>query len=227
MHSPFIGDSGSSGGDGFSLATTIFSPSPSFRLQEFPSSKGSRGGRSLLWKLCSVPPVLLWTSTWVVVGETVAWGIQVKPLLGHTKAWDSVFRMMSSMKVFLPWSTEPWGLVVFGGSFVFSCSFFLVIHTLCKGNSKHLYNLYILVGVGVVISNLLISCVGSYLPYSIPGPPETQPMLPLTFSPTTTPKCWDLKMSKNILSLTLIYQPEDSSFLSRTSAKSMQIACRG
>jgi len=173
MLSPFKRDSGSSCGDGFSLETSLVSPSPSSILQEFVSSKGSTDGRSVLWKLFSVPPVFLWTSTWVVVGETVAWGIQVKPLLGHTKSWDSVFRMMSSMKVFLPWSTEPWGLVVFGGSFVFSCSFFLVIHTLCKGNSKHLYNLYILVGVGVVISNLLISCVGSYLPYSIPHPLET------------------------------------------------------
>jgi hypothetical protein len=27
--------------------------------------------------------------------------------------------------------------------------------------------------------------------------------------------CWDLKMSKNNLSLTLIYQPEDSSFISK------------
>ena len=41
------------------------------------------------------------------------------------------------------------------------------------------------------------------------------------------PIYWDLKMSKNNLSLTLIYQPEDSSFISRISTKYMQIARRG
>jgi hypothetical protein len=39
--------------------------------------------------------------------------------------------------------------------------------------------------------------------------------------------CWGLKMSKNSFSLTLIYQPEDSSFISRISTKSMQISRRG
>jgi hypothetical protein len=33
------------------------------------------------------------------------------------------------MKVILLGSTDPWGLVIFGGGFVFSRSFFLVIHT--------------------------------------------------------------------------------------------------
>jgi hypothetical protein len=81
--------------------------------------------------------------------------------------------MMSSMKVFLPGSTKPWALVFFGGGFGFSGSFFLVIHTLHKENSKHLYNLYISVAVGVGIIKLIISYVGSYLPSSIPHPPET------------------------------------------------------
>jgi hypothetical protein len=31
--------------------------------------------------------------------------------------------------------------------------------------------------------------------------------------------CWALKMSKNNLSLTLIYQPEDSSFISKNIGK--------
>jgi hypothetical protein len=33
------------------------------------------------------------------------------------------------MKVLLPRSIEPWALVIFGGGFGFSRSFFLVIHT--------------------------------------------------------------------------------------------------
>jgi hypothetical protein len=37
--------------------------------------------------------------------------------------------------------------------------------------------------VGIGISILLIACVGSYLPSSIPHPPEAQSMLPLTFFP--------------------------------------------
>jgi hypothetical protein len=48
MPSSFIGDSGSGGGDGSALATPLVSPSPSSRLREFPSSKGLRGGRSVL-----------------------------------------------------------------------------------------------------------------------------------------------------------------------------------
>jgi hypothetical protein len=49
--------------------------------------------------------------------------------------------------------------------------------------------------VGIGTSILLVAYVGSYLPFSIPHPPEMQPMLSLTFSPTTTPKFWSLKMS--------------------------------
>jgi hypothetical protein len=49
--------------------------------------------------------------------------------------------------------------------------------------------------VSVGISILLIACVGSYLPSLILGPLETQPMLPLTFSLETEPKCWAIKMS--------------------------------
>jgi hypothetical protein len=139
--------------------------------------------------------------------------------------------MMSSMKVLLPGSTRPWALVIFGGGFVFSRSFFLVIHTSHKKEiqeRKHLCNLLIRqLEVGIGISILLIACIGSYLPSSIPRPPEAQSMLLLTFTPTMAPKCWGLKMSKKNLSLTLIYQPEDLSFISRTSTKSMQIACRG
>jgi hypothetical protein len=41
------GDPGSGGGDGFALATPLVSPSPSSKLQEFPSSKGLRGGVSV------------------------------------------------------------------------------------------------------------------------------------------------------------------------------------
>jgi hypothetical protein len=37
--------------------------------------------------------------------------------------------------------------------------------------------------VGAGISILLIACIGSYLPSSIPHPPEAQSMLPLTFFP--------------------------------------------
>jgi hypothetical protein len=48
MPSPFTGDSGLGGGDGFALASPLVSPSPFSRLQEFPSSKGMRGGRSVL-----------------------------------------------------------------------------------------------------------------------------------------------------------------------------------
>jgi hypothetical protein len=94
------------------------------------------------------------------------------------------------MKVLLPGSTEPWGLVIFGGGFVFSRSFFLVIHTSHKKGKKiekekkHLCNLLMRqleVGTGIII--LLIACIGSYLPSSIPHPPEAQSMLPLTFFP--------------------------------------------
>jgi hypothetical protein len=93
---------------------------------------------------------------------------------------------------------------------------------------KHLCNLLmhqLEVGVGKRI--LIISCVGSYLPSSIPHPPEAQSMLPLTFSSTMMPKCWGLKISKNNLILTLIYQLKDSSFISRISTKSIEIDRRG
>jgi hypothetical protein len=49
--------------------------------------------------------------------------------------------------------------------------------------------------VGIGTSILLVAYVSSYLPFSIPHPPETQPMLSLTFSPEMVPKCWALKMS--------------------------------
>jgi hypothetical protein len=42
--------------------------------------------------------------------------------------------------------------------------------------------------VGAGISILLIVCVGSYLPSSIPHPPEAQSMLPLTFFPDNDAK---------------------------------------
>jgi hypothetical protein len=101
------------------------------------------------------------------------------------------------MKVLLPGITEPWDLVVFGGGFGFSRSFFLVINT--SHNNKRnstketpIKSLKCQLEVSIGISILLIACVGSYLSSSIPGPPETQPMRPLTFSPATTPKCWCL-----------------------------------
>jgi hypothetical protein len=76
--------------------------------------------------------------------------------------------MMSSMKVLLPRSTEPWALVIFGGVFGFSRSFFLVIHTSHnkkeneERKKKHRCNLLMRqleVGAGIII--LLIACIGS------------------------------------------------------------------
>jgi hypothetical protein len=101
---------------------------------------------------------------------------------------------MSSMKVILPGSTEPWALVIFGGGFVFSRSFFLVIHTSHnkKENQKRKKKLCNLLmrqlEVGAGISILLIACIGSYLPSSIPHPPEAQYILPLTFFPSNGAK---------------------------------------
>jgi hypothetical protein len=46
MPSSFTGDSGLGGGS--VLIIQLVSPSPSSRLQEFPSSKGLRGGRYVL-----------------------------------------------------------------------------------------------------------------------------------------------------------------------------------
>jgi hypothetical protein len=47
--------------------------------------------------------------------------------------------------------------------------------------------------VGVHISILLIAFIGSYLPSSIPHPPEAQSMLPLTFFPGNGAKMLDSK----------------------------------
>ena len=98
------------------------------------------------------------------------------------------------MKVLLPRVTEPWDFVVFGGGFGFSGAFFLVIHTSHKILSTYMTSIHQL-KVGAGTSILLIAYVGSYLPFSIPHPPEMQPILYLTFSPKTTPKFWALKMS--------------------------------
>jgi hypothetical protein len=55
--------------------------------------------------------------------------------------------------------------------------------------------------VGIGISILLIAYIGSYLPSSIPCPPETQSMLPLTFSPRQRHK---MLGSKDVLKTTLV-----------------------
>jgi hypothetical protein len=98
------------------------------------------------------------------------------------------------MKVLLPRGTKPWDFVVFGGGFVFPGSFFLFIHTSHKIISTYVTTMHQL-KVGIDISVLLIAYIGSYLSFSIPHPPEMQPILYLTFSPKTTPKFWALKMS--------------------------------
>jgi hypothetical protein len=112
---------------------------------------------------------------------------------------------MSSMKVLLLGSTKPWALVIFGGGFGFSRSFFLFIHTSRKKKlkKKHLCNLLMhQLEVGVGISLLLIACVGSYLLSSIPLPPETQSMLPLEFSNSSL----IFKISFSILVSTIFIQ---------------------
>jgi hypothetical protein len=53
-----IGDPGLGSG-GFSSAPPLVSPSPSFKLQEFPSSKGLDSGVCVFWKIFLVPLVLL------------------------------------------------------------------------------------------------------------------------------------------------------------------------
>jgi hypothetical protein len=100
-----------------------------------------------------------------------------------------------------PREHQPWALVVFGGGFGFSCYLFLVIHTLHKENSKHLYNLYISAGVGIGISNLLIACIGSYLLSSI-----THPLREITYAIFDTLPGNDAKMlgSKDVLKKTLV-----------------------
>ena len=80
--------------------------------------------------------------------------------------------MISSMKVLLLGSTKPWDFVFFGGGFGFSGSFFLVTHTSHKILNTYITSIYQL-EVGDGINILLIAYVGSYLPSSIPHPPET------------------------------------------------------
>jgi hypothetical protein len=101
---------------------------------------------------------------------------------------DVVYKSVS------PREHQALGFGIFWWGFGFSGSLFLVIHTSHKILHTYITSIYQL-EVGDGISILLIVYVGSYLPSSIPHPPETQPMLPLTLSPTTMPKSWAIKMS--------------------------------
>jgi hypothetical protein len=102
------------------------------------------------------------------------------------------------MKVLLLGSTEPWDLVILGGGFGFSRSFFLVIDTshthkkkkkkiIRKEKKTPMQPLNASAGGRHWYKNL-IACVGSYLLYSIPHPPEEQSMLPLKFFPNNDTK---------------------------------------
>ena len=97
------------------------------------------------------------------------------------------------MKVLLPGSIEPWGLVIFGGSFGFSRSFFLVIHTSHKKKENQEIKKTPMQPLNVSAGGRhwykhLIACVGYYLLSSISRPPEAQSMLPLTFFPSNDAK---------------------------------------
>ena len=87
------------------------SPSPSWRLQEFPSCKGLNNRFSMFWKIYLDPLVLLWISVSVADGDLAAWrvtvGFLVEMILGPTDDWDSAFLMISSIKVDCPRGTDP------------------------------------------------------------------------------------------------------------------------